>query len=212
MTHSLHREGSVESLKGDFCLLAYCTRGVNDEGASEKILQVIKILQKNGLANLGIPTVSYSTQGGLTVNDIATMIVKQKIPRLWCCVPGRSNITKVLRELKERDLGLSITVSGLIDDIMEISKELDIHPHTISLSAGIHGDKKRLPPKEILEVTTMCGHGMISKKLVANMAEEVKEGKTSTHKASKKLAKPCSCGIFNTARAEELIRRMVNSE
>jgi hypothetical protein len=209
MTHSLHREGSAESLKDDFCLLAYCTKGINDKGAYQKLLQIIDILQNNGLANLGVPAARKSTRAGLTLTEIREMLEKKGIPRFWSCVPGEENIQAVLGALKKGDFGLSITVSGLIDTIMEISKKLDIQPHTISLSGGIHGKTKQLPVPEILEVTTMCGHAMVPANLVEKVIWDIKRGKQTYREGALELSRPCHCGIFNPVRAERLLRRLV---
>jgi hypothetical protein len=57
----------------------------------------------------------------------------------------------------------------------------------------------------------MCGHGMISFNLVKRMAREVSEGRTSLEEASHILARPCSCGIFNPKRAQELLRQIIDS-
>jgi len=209
MTHSLHREGSVESLKDDFCLLAYCTKGINEQGARQKLLRIIDILQHNGLANLGIPAARKSTKAGLTLIEIREMLEKQRIPRFWSSIPGEENIHAVLKALKEGDFGLSITVSGLIGTIMEISRKLDIQPHTISVSGGIHGRTKRLPPPEILEITTMCGHAMVSSGLVEKVVMEIKRRKRTYREGALELSRPCHCGIFNPVRAERLLRRVV---
>ena len=42
MTHSLHREGTVESLEGDFLVLGYSTGGINDKGSYRKIARMIE--------------------------------------------------------------------------------------------------------------------------------------------------------------------------
>ena len=209
MTHSLHREGSVESLKDDFCLLAYSTKGINEKGAYQKLLQIIDILEHNGLANLGVPAARKSTQAGLTLVEIREMLEKQRIPRFWSSIPGEENIHNVLKALKEGDFGLSITVSGLIDTIMEISRKLDIQPHTISLSGNIHGKTKRLPSPEILEITTMCGHAMVSSGFVEKIVKDIKRRKKTYREGALELSRPCHCGIFNPVRGERLLRRLV---
>jgi len=61
----------------------------------------------------------------------------------------------------------------------EISAELDIEPHMVNLSLGIHGRTDRLPPADIREFSTMCGHGVVSPHLVKDMIRRVKTGKVS---------------------------------
>ena len=72
-------------------------------------------------------------------------------------------------------------------------------------SLGVWGKTELLPSKEVLEITTMCGHAMVAANLVEKIIEDIKKGKTTPEKAAKKLAKPCECGIFNPTRAAELL-------
>ena len=55
----------------------------------------------------------------------------------------------------------------------------------------------------------MCGHGLVSGRLVKKMVEDIKKNKTTMEKAALELAKPCLCGIFNPHRAGKLLRKMV---
>lgn len=68
----------------------------------------------------------------------------------------------------------------------------------------------KLPSNDILEVTTMCGHAMVSPNLVKAMAKEVKSGAKTPQEAAKLLAPNCDCGIFNIARAAKLLKAMAN--
>jgi len=67
-----------------------------------------------------------------------------------------------------------------------------------------------LPDEDILSITTMCGHHMISPNLVKKLVEDVKKGKITPEKAAWKLATFCPCGIFNHVRAEKLIEELKN--
>lgn len=60
------------------------------------------------------------------------------------------------------DEGISIIVSGLIDRVGEITREMGLDPHNINVSLGIIGKTDRLPPADIRQYTTMCGHGMVA--------------------------------------------------
>ena len=116
----------------------------------------------------------------------------------------------VLAELKKEDLGTSVVVSGLVDTTDELCKRVGLgHMHTVEFSGGIHGKLSLLPEKPVLEVTTMCGHGMVASNLVREMADQVKKGKKSLEEAGIELAKPCQCGVFNPKRAEKLLKKML---
>ena len=69
----------------------------------------------------------------------------------------------------------------------------------------------RLPPEdeEILDITTVCGHSIVSFNLVRRMATEVSKGMISLEEAGRIMARPCSCGIFNPKRAEDLLRQYI---
>ena len=75
------------------------------------------------------------------------------------------------------------------------------------LSVFIENREGRL--EEVLEVLTMCGHGMISKNLVAKAIDQVKRGKKTPHEAAVMVAQPCVCGIFNVSRAEKLFSKYI---
>jgi hypothetical protein len=113
-------------------------------------------------------------------------------------------VAMLLERLKEEDLGLSIVVTGLFDRVKECAHEAGIRQHTAECSLGIWGDMEKLPRTDVLEVTTMCGHGMVSSALVRKMANQVRRGKISVEEAARELARPCACGVFNPLRAESL--------
>ena len=41
MSHSLHRYGTVEDLKNDFCMYARCARGVNRDDPGDKLRKIL---------------------------------------------------------------------------------------------------------------------------------------------------------------------------
>jgi hypothetical protein len=72
-------------------------------------------------------------------------------------------------------------------------------------SAGVWGQVDRLPSADVMQVTTMCGHGMVAAQLVERRARDVRSGRMTTQQAARELAKLCVCGIFNPVRAERLL-------
>ena len=60
-------------------------------------------------------------------------------------------IIEIIRRLKELDLGMSVTIEGPTTDIIEMSNEMGIKPHSVNLSLDIWGKKEDLPSEEILE-------------------------------------------------------------
>jgi hypothetical protein len=107
---------------------------------------------------------------------------------------------------------LSVVVSGLLEEVLPACREAGVTPHTINYSLGVWGRKDKLPPDDILAITTMCGHHMISPRLVEKLIAEVKQGRFTPREAALKLSSFCHCGIFNHIRAEKLIRRYAGLE
>ncbi|MHB8986836.1 MAG: hypothetical protein ACYC38_13065 [Eubacteriales bacterium] len=118
----------------------------------------------------------------------------------------RDTIIKVLEELVEANLGMSVNVSGLSKDTEDCCRKVGLKVHTIEHSLGIHGKTSKLPEEPVLEITTMCGHGMVAANLVKKMAEDIRKGKKSLTEAAQMLAGPCHCGVFNVARAQRLLQ------
>jgi hypothetical protein len=207
MTHSLHRRGSACSLKDDFVILVTPAVNVNHVGSGSKLWKVLDIVTEVGPNNIG----SYETgtiYTGATIEQIRSSM--PETPRVRCCFDNKEKMLDVLKQIKEEDLGLSVVISGLNVDILDMCQQLDIKPHSANYSLGVHGATELLPPEEVLEILTMCGHGMISRDLVAKAIDEVKRGKKTPHDAAIMVAQPCVCGIFNVARAEKLFSRYID--
>jgi hypothetical protein len=94
-----------------------------------------------------------------------------------------------LKELKEMDLGLSINVSCPVDDMYEMAPRTGIAPHSINYALGFRGDRYRLPERNVLELTTLCGHGLISNNFAAKMLSMVREKRVTPEKAAGYLSK-----------------------
>jgi hypothetical protein len=199
----------VESLKNDFVILVTPAVGINHQDAGPKLRRILDIITEVGPINLG----SYETgtiYTGVTVEEIKASM--PETPRVRCAFSSKEKILEVVRRIKEEDFGLSVTVSGLNEEVLDIAKQLGIKPHSINYSLGIFGRTDLLPAEEVLEFVTMCGHGMISQHLVVKLIEDVRRGKKSIKEAAILMAQPCVCGIFNTERAEELLKKYVRAE
>ncbi|HHW01405.1 MAG TPA: hypothetical protein GXX35_01055 [Thermoanaerobacterales bacterium] len=206
MTHSLHRSGTLESLKGDYVWFMYQAKGINDTNIKEKAEEFIAAAELVGSENWGDvktgPIVSYPKE-----------YIKQNIgnkSRLRGVFTSRKQVTEFLSIIKQKNLGISVVISGLLDEVLQACKEAGVTPHTINYSLGIWGKKELLPDDDILSITTMCGHHMISPNLVKKLVLDVKKGKITPEKAAWKLATFCPCGIFNQVRAEKLIEELKN--
>ncbi len=209
MTHSLHRRGSACSLKDDFVILVTPAVHINHKGSGDKLWKILDIITEVGPNNIG----SYETgtiYTGITIDEIRANM--PETPRVRCCFDSKEKMHEVIRRIKEEDLGLSITISGVNEEVLDICQDLDIQPHSVNYSLGLHGATELLPPEEVLEILTMCGHGMISKDLVKKAIDEVKRGKKTPYDAAVMVAQPCVCGIFNVSRAEKLFSKYIETQ
>ena len=125
-----------------------------------------------------------------------------------CTFDNLESVRDMLLDLKEADLGISINISGLLDEVHECCRSIGIHRHSIEHSLGVSGHKDRLPNSDILELNTLCGHGMISFNLIKRMIDLVKLDKLTPAQAAETIAKPCVCGVFNPRRAEMILEKL----
>jgi hypothetical protein len=190
MTHSLHREGPLDLLEKENVLFVYPARGFNYDGSGPKVRRLGEMLFHQGPANLLVTTLRQNMYLAVSQEEILNSI--KDGAKIFCVFDGREKIKDTLAKIKEMDEGISIVISGVIDRVREISAELGINPHTVNLSLGIHGRTDRLPPADIRQFTTMCGHGMVSPRLIRDLIRRVKTGKLDFWEASLLAAAPCS--------------------
>ena len=103
---------------------------------------------------------------------------------------------------------MSVVVAGILDSVNDCCQKAGLKRHTVELSLGIWGKTEKLPSNDILEVTSMCGHGLISASLVNSLVGGIKAGAKTPEDAARELTPNCTCGIFNPARAAKLLAAM----
>jgi hypothetical protein len=203
VSHSAHRCGTVKNLKNDYTMYARTSRYVNREGCGPKLRKILEIFLSENPVNFGSSHSGRSYAAGLDPEEYARSLDKGYA--VACCFSSIESIKNVLAKLKKEDTGISIVVSGLIEEIKRIAGEVGLKPHTALLSLGVHGKEELLPDEDVLEITTMCGHGLVATHLVEEVMEKVKSGKLELKEAARLLAQPCPCGIFNLDRCVELL-------
>jgi len=206
MTHTLHRLGSVEDLHQDYVLLIFTARGFNRDGSEEKMRQIWEVIShyEKDLVNFGNHNPDRNADALYNLEKL-----KKANSRIAHAVfKDRDRLKACLQELKDRDFGISVVVSGLYDEARIICDGVGLSPHTVNQSLGIHGKTGRLPEETVLEIHTMCGHAMVSAHLIEHLILEIREGVTTCEKAAGELSRMCDCGVFNTYRAEKLLRKL----
>ena len=204
MTHTLHRRGDIESLNEDYIMLIIPSRQVEQGDVPQKIGRVWDVLARYStkLVNFGNVTTGNSHK-----TDIETL-KKDKGWLSHAVFRDRETLKACLADIKESNIGLSVVISGICSEVEAVCSEIGLTPHTIEYSLGVHGNTEQLPEADILDITTMCGHAMVSPHLVDHLIAEIKKGLPFT-KAAIELSKGCICGIFNPHRAEKLLRKIV---
>lgn len=205
MTHTLHRSGDPASLAHDYVIFAIAAQGINSQGASPKFRRFAEIVLKYNPVNFG----DMKTGNMFTVAKEEILENFKENSIVHAVFTDRETLVRCLKELKEADIGLSIVVSGLVHEVDTICRAAGTAPHTVEHSLGIHGATEKLPPRAILDISTMCGHGMIAFSLVEHMVNEVKAGRKTVEQAARELAKQCVCGVFNPVRAAEIIEKLL---
>lgn len=210
MTHTLHRFGKREN---DIPWLITPRIGINTNNLFEKLEKAIEIIERSGIKMWGFGALRNTLMipKNKLIQELKEVAVRSPgVARLRGVCTSKEQLRQFLKSLKEADLGLSVTISWTIKEALEICRELNIKPHSVNISLGIWGKKELLPDEKILEITTMCGHGMISPRFVNYLIDKIKEGRMKPYAAATLLARQCPCGIFNVERAEKIINELVN--
>jgi hypothetical protein len=219
MTHSNHRRGDRETLMKDWVVFCFpsidntpevhkgfrdilakhdpvgCTTNVTVDGVSKRI-RYAKHWEKrydsgvHDSVTLEELKQAENTRGGSAVYD------------------DKEAVQNVVNDLVDAELGLSVIISGIFDEVYDICEKAGIQAHTTNMSGGTLGDMSLMPEPEILEFTTMCGHAFVANNLVRHLLDRVKSGKMTPERASVEMAKQCTCNFFNVERATQLIKGM----
>jgi hypothetical protein len=228
MTNTLHRfsehyaftpRPNPAPVDDDFIVFAMPTRGVNDDRLVDKCRTFARLALRHDPVNLGD-----ATHGGIyrpqrELNPLAhwRRDTAPDVERMMDGIDGHTVMAAVFRrredmeafvaDLKGTDLGVSINISAPIDAAQACCRKIGIARHSVEYSVGFQGRVERLPESSVLEIGTMCGHGMVSHNLVKKLIEMVREGRRTPAEAAVCMARFCTCGVFNVPRAERLIER-----
>jgi hypothetical protein len=228
MTNTLHRysehyavEPTAEPapIRDDYIVFAMASKGLNDDDLIEKYRLFLRLALKHNPVNIGD-----ATQGGWLrprrdMNPTAHW-ARENRPDAEAVIAGIAGHTTVaavfdnydameafVEELKSADLGISINISAPMDESKRCCQDVGIARHSVEYSLGFRGRLDRLPDAATLELSTMCGHGMIAADFAKKMIDWVKENRRTPEEAADYMARFCSCGVFNTARARRILKR-----
>lgn len=228
MTNTLHRysdhyaferTSNPEPVRDDYIVFAMASRGLNDDDLVEKYRSFLRLALKHNPVNIGD-----ATKGGIfrprqDMNPTAHWR-RDQVPdpeRVITGIEGHTTVAAVfdnyqamkdfVGEVERADLGISVNISAPMDDARRCCEESGITRHSVEYSIGFRGRVDKLPDGTTLELSTMCGHGMVSANFARKMIEWVKENRRGPEEAACYMARFCICGVFNIHRAERIIKR-----
>ena len=210
MTNTLHRRGTPASLKNDYVIFCTMAKGINSKGSGPKIQEFIRICLKYNPVNMGDGYMGNILQEDVGVQKF--LADRADGEGAAAVFTDLDTLQKVIDELIRADLGISINVSGLLDEVQACCRKAGMERHSVEHSLGVWGAKDRLPERDILDVNTLCGHGMVSFNLIRKMVEHIQLRRLTPQKAANLMAQCCECGAFNPVRAEQLLEKMVRRE
>lgn len=216
MTNTLHRYGKADSFNDDYILFAIPSRGKNDENCIPKLREFLRICARHNPINMGNgQRGTLAPEKGL---DPRSHWNRTDLPNWEAVIDGvikpgtvsavfsnAIDATACLSEVIEADFGISVNISTSIENARDVARQCGIHRHSIEYAIAFNDPHDHLPNSQILELSTMCGHGMVSFNLARKMLDMVREGRRTADQAVATLTRFCPCGVYNPARARRLL-------
>jgi hypothetical protein len=217
MTNTLHRYGPAESFRDDYVVFAIASRGKNEQGALPKLRRFLEMAVPFKPVNLGDAVHGGALRPSRSMSPMSHWN-RDETPDFQAVINGLNEQCTVaavfdnrvaaedfVKAVREADLGLSINISTSIDGAEQCCFAAGIPRHSVGYSLGFEGKTERLPDENVMMLSTMCGHGMVSHSLAKKMIDWVKEGRRTPEQAAHYLTRFCSCGIFNPSRAKRVL-------
>ena len=231
MTNTLHRYSehyafetalNPEPIRDDYIVFAMSSRGINDDDLVEKYRTFLRLALKHDPVNIGDATKGGMIRPRQDMNPTVHWRRDQRSDpeQVIAGIEGHTTVAAVfdnyeamksfVEELKAADLGISINISAPMDEAERCCEAAGIIRHSVEYSIGFRGRVDKLPDATTLELSTMCGHGMLAANFAKKMLEWVKENRRTPEEAARYMARFCICGVFNLSRAEHIIKRACN--
>ncbi len=217
MTNTLHRFGDASTFYDDYVVFAIPSRGKNDKGCLPKLKEFLRMAVSFKPVNLGDASHGGALRPSQEMSptshwnrdmtpDFEAVINGVDTPTTVAAVfDSRVNAEEFVKAVKQADLGLCINISTSIDGAEQCCFAAGIPRHSVGYSLGFEGKTEKLPNTQVLMLSTMCGHGMISHSMAKKMIDWVKEGRRTPEQAVTYMARFCSCGVYNPSRAKRIL-------
>ena len=217
MTNTLHRYGNSDSFYDDYLIFASPSSGKNEVGSVPKLKAFLEMALPFNPVNIGDPVHGGALRPSRDLTTIANW-KRDMTPDFRAVIDGinepasvvailnnREAAAQFLKMVVQADLGLSVNISASVEGAEQCCQAAGISRHSVGYSLGFEGAVEKLPNTQLLTLTTMCGHGMISASLAKKMIDWVKEGRRTPEQAVTYMTRFCSCGVFNPLRAKRIL-------
>jgi hypothetical protein len=227
MTNTLHRytdhyapdhaADGTAPVTDDYIVFAMASKGLNDDDLVGKYRRFLQLALEHDPVNVGDATHGgwLRPQRDLTPMNHWRRDHQPDPEAVLRDINGPTTVAAVfdtfaklrafVDALAKADLGVSINIAAPMDAAHRCCQEAGLPRHSVEYSVGFRGRVDRLPEAKTLELSTMCGHGMVSAGFARKMVDWVKENRRTPAEAAAYLARFCSCGVFNVCRAERLL-------
>jgi hypothetical protein len=223
MTNTLHRYGPASSFENDYIIFASPSNGKNEIGCISKLKRFLEMALPFNPVNLGDPVHGGAWRPSYHLTTISNWKRDMK-PDFRKVIDGinepasvvaifdnREAAQNFLKAVRQADLGLSVNISTSIEGAKACCRYAGIIRHSVGYSLGFEGNTDKLPDDQVLKLSTMCGHGMISANLAKKMIDWVKENRRTPEEAVTYMSRFCSCGVFNPKRAVTVLKEICKS-
>ena len=218
MTNTLHRFGDADSFRDDFIVFAMASKGQYQQpDPIPKLKRFLQLALEFNPVNLGDPRHGGALRSSKSMNPLAHW-TRDNTPNFQAVIDGVRDVTtcaavfdnleaaqKFLARVRQEDLGLSVNISTSVEGADACCHFAGIPRHSVGYSLGFEGKTEHMPNAQVMMLSTMCGHGMVSMSLAKKMIDWVKEGRRTPEQESVVLSRFCSCGVFNPSRATRLL-------
>jgi hypothetical protein len=228
VTNTLHRYSEhyardpaeeTPPVTDDFVVFAMAAKGVNDDDLVAKYRAFLTIALRHDPVNIGD-----ATHGGWLrpQRDLGPTNHwhRENRPDPEAVLRGIDGPTTVaavfdtydkmkafVDDLARDNVGVSINIAAPMDAAHQCCRDAGLTRHSVEYSIGFQGRVDKLPEAQTLELSTMCGHGMVSASFARKMLDLVRENRRTPEQAASYMARFCSCGVFNTIRAARLLEQ-----
>jgi hypothetical protein len=218
VTNTLHRFGDAASFHDDFIVFAMACKGdYKQVNALDGLRKFLRIALEYKPVNMGEVRHGGAFRPSRSMNPLAHWN-RDNSPHFQAVVDGLTEITTCaavfdtreaaeafVKRIREENLGLSINISTSIEGAEGCCAHAGIPRHSVGYSLGFEGKTEKMPNSQVVMLSTMCGHGMVSHSLAKKMIDFVKENRRTPEQAAAVLTRFCACGVFNPARARRIL-------